>query len=373
MNPLVSVIIPTFNQALYLKEAIESVLKQTYVHLELIIIDDGSTDQTQHLCQEFQKKDGRLKYIKQINQGPSVARNRGIQASNGEFIAILDADDLMLENRLQIQLNVLKSNKDIDISYTALELIDEKGKPLGELVGSDEKPENFLALMFVRNQIPGPSYMGKRTCFINHPFNEKYRHAEDYELMLRLAHLYRFKYTDLPLTKYRRHGSNLSNHLDEHRKTASEVLASYGYESIAKVIDGSSLPDKNLTKGLILYNFHDWEKAYKQFDLAKDQGLALFYKGNCLMNLQNIDKAIETYEESIRISKEEANPACVNNLGVAYAKKEKWDSAQLLFSKALALKNDYLDAKENLEATNTDQLKLTFRELRQNLIPYKTL
>ena len=107
MTPLVSVIIPCFNGAQYLEQAVSSVIHQTYKKLECIIVDDGSTDHTSEICQHLIKKDSRLKYIYQRNGGPASARNRGIKASKGDWIQLLDADDWLHTNKIKFQLEYI--------------------------------------------------------------------------------------------------------------------------------------------------------------------------------------------------------------------------------------------------------------------------
>jgi glycosyltransferase involved in cell wall biosynthesis len=109
---LVSVIIPVYNGDRYLAEAIQSVLAQTYQPIEIIVIDDGSTDDTAEVAQSFGSL---IRYDYQLNSGSSAARNRGIELASGEFIAFLDADDLWLEDKLALQIEAFNINPDVDI------------------------------------------------------------------------------------------------------------------------------------------------------------------------------------------------------------------------------------------------------------------
>lgn len=113
--PKISVIIPTFNRAHLIAKAIESVLNQTITDFELIVVDDGSTDNTEEVVHSF--TDPRLRYLKQLNGGPSVARNAGIQAATGEFIAFLDSDDLFLPEKLSVQMAKVVDNPAVGLVY----------------------------------------------------------------------------------------------------------------------------------------------------------------------------------------------------------------------------------------------------------------
>ena len=98
---LVSIIIPVYNVESYLPECIESVLKQTYSHWELLLIDDGSSDGSPQICDEFQRKDSRIRAIHKENQGPSAARNLGIEIAGGDYIVFVDSDDWIAPGMLE--------------------------------------------------------------------------------------------------------------------------------------------------------------------------------------------------------------------------------------------------------------------------------
>lgn len=119
-QPLVSIIIPAYNYALYLPECVESVLKQTYSNWECIIIDDGSTDNTKQVAEKLCNTDKRIYYFLQKNSGPTVARNFGLSKAKGEFIQFIDADDLIESKKLEIQLAEFEKNPDCDIVYSSV-------------------------------------------------------------------------------------------------------------------------------------------------------------------------------------------------------------------------------------------------------------
>lgn len=115
---LVSIVVPVFNGERYLAEAIESVLAQTYRPLEVIVVDDGSTDASRQVVDRFCSP---VRYIFQPHQGPGAARNRGIEAGHGRFCAFLDADDLWTEDKLMRQMNVFASDPDLDMIFAHIE------------------------------------------------------------------------------------------------------------------------------------------------------------------------------------------------------------------------------------------------------------
>jgi glycosyltransferase involved in cell wall biosynthesis len=128
--PIISVIIPAYNSELTIKETIESVQKQTFTNFEIIVIDDGSQDGTIELVKNLVKLEPRLKIFCYENAGVAVARNRGIQLAQGEFISLLDADDLWTPDKLELQLKALKNNPEAGVAYSWTNPVDEQGKLL---------------------------------------------------------------------------------------------------------------------------------------------------------------------------------------------------------------------------------------------------
>lgn len=130
-NPSVSVIIPTYNRAHLIGRAIQSVLNQTYQDFEIIVVDDGSMDNTNEIIKDFQIQDKRIRYIKhEKNKGGAVARNTGIKDAKGEYISFLDSDDEWLKNKLESEIDVLKNKKNCIICSTGCNFIKEKGRKI---------------------------------------------------------------------------------------------------------------------------------------------------------------------------------------------------------------------------------------------------
>ena len=128
--PLVSVVIPTYNSVKFIAQAIDSVLNQTYTNYEIVIVDDGSTDETKKLLKSYQ---GKINYVYQENQGVATARNRGIEIATGELIAFLDADDLFLPNKLEQQVKVLLEQPSLGMVVCGWRITDEAGEAIGDV------------------------------------------------------------------------------------------------------------------------------------------------------------------------------------------------------------------------------------------------
>ncbi len=209
MNPRVSVVIATYNYGRYLGGAINSVLAQTFHNFEIIIVDDGSTDDTPGVVKPF-LADSRVRYHRTEHHGQPQTKNEGIRQSRGELIAFLDADDLWLPVKLERQIDLFDRDPELGVACCYRKYIDEEGFELDKT-----QREHFrgyvLPKMFWRNFVCFSSSMVRREVFDDVGlFDEQYPLAIDYELWLRVARKYRFDYVDVPLVKYRSGHANLS-------------------------------------------------------------------------------------------------------------------------------------------------------------------
>ncbi len=216
--PTVSVIIPTFNCAQFLPFAIDSVLKQTYPDFEMIIVDDGSTDNTPEIIKPYLvNHPSKIKYIWQPNKGLAIARNTAINNSTGEYIALLDADDAWLPDKLELQVKILNEKNETGLIHSNITYISEKG---GILSSPPRNPQilsgNIFTDIFLRKEnIACPTVLFKRKC-INEVglFDENLTRlgCEDRDLWLRILKRFNAIYIDKSLSYYRlRHGSMSKN------------------------------------------------------------------------------------------------------------------------------------------------------------------
>lgn len=377
-TPHVSIIIPVYNQEMFIEKTIESILAQTFRDFEILLVDDASEDRSPLIGKSFAKKHQNIFWFQHANnRGPGAARNTGIEAARGSFFAFLDGDDLMRPHCLDRQMQWLHMHTGIDILYTALEVVDEKGQFLTHLRGREEKPENFFPLMLFRNQIPGPGMVfAKKNLFEKERYPEDRKHGEDYALMLCLAEKqYRFSYLDEPLYIHRRHVHNLSNQIKMHQQSETEIVARYSLETVEKAIALSSFSpeEKPLLLAKILWNQNEMETAVEKFaSLASEE--AYFYLGNYWLQKGETEKASFLFSLGIAMPSS-PNPAILNNRGVALSRLGRKEEAQKLFTRALSIAPSYLDAQRNLLLLSTcpDQLAITPRFLRDQPLPYRVL
>lgn len=272
--PEVSVIIPAYNCEKFIKETIGSALSQTYQNFELIIIDDGSRDNTKKIVENF--NDSRIVYIYQGNSGVSVARNNGILKAKGKYIALLDHDDLWLPEKLEKQILLFDFNNKVGIVYSDSYLINSKGKIIGSIFQySRPYRGNVLPQLFLDNFIPCLTTVIRRDVFEKIGFfNPKFSICEEYDLFLRIAEKYEMDFIKLPLSKYRVHDTNFSKNLilayEEHIEIANMFL------------------DHNPTIRNILSNRVD----VRMSDLYYRLGKAYFYKGDILNSRMHLNKSM---------------------------------------------------------------------------------
>ena len=217
--PKVSVYIPTYNCAEYLSDAIESILNQTYQDFELIIIDDGSTDNTKEVLGKYK---GKLRYVYKENGGIGSARNRGIKESTGEYIAQCDADDLWLPEKLEHQVAMLDQQPEYAVVYSdAFKFYDDPKNVDFTTFFSQKKPYagNIFKPLYLYNFIPNPTVVVRRKCFEDlELFDEgkiegvksKWNINEDHEMWLRIASRYKIGFVDTPLARCRKRSTSVT-------------------------------------------------------------------------------------------------------------------------------------------------------------------
>jgi glycosyltransferase involved in cell wall biosynthesis len=233
-----SVIVPVYQVEKYIADTIQSVLNQTYQNFELVIVDDGSSDRSINICQQFQ--DPRITILRQPNQGVCVARNTGINHATGEYIALLDGDDLWLPEKLEKHIIHLQKNPRVGVNFSRSAFIDEKGKALG-IYQMPKLTKITPASIIRRNPIGNGSapvirrevfkaikYQDKVMGIIkNCYFDPKLAHFEDVECWLRIALLTDWQTEGIPepLTLYRVNSQGASTNLDKQVEDLEKVLA----------------------------------------------------------------------------------------------------------------------------------------------------
>jgi glycosyltransferase involved in cell wall biosynthesis len=265
-NPLVSIIIPLYNQEKFVGEAIQSALSQTFRDFEVIVVDDGSTDNGSEVVSRF---GGRIRNIYQENQGLAGARNTAIRAAQGELIGLLDADDQWLPDYLETMVALADRNPQAAVLFCAAQSMDETGNDLPEIFGKPpaSSPDIFQTLLRANFLIPSTILMRRSISLEAGSFDSSLRSCEDWDLWLRIAPDHNFVGTPACLVRYRLHESSLTANPQGMQQAARAVI-----EKQFGIDDGnpsSWSPEKRRAYGG-LYRYHaltsvrrldDWETA----------------------------------------------------------------------------------------------------------------
>jgi glycosyltransferase involved in cell wall biosynthesis len=215
-EPLVSVIVPAYNAARYIGTALDSVMAQTYAPIEIVVVDDGSTDETAEVVRGY---GDRVRYVYQENARQAAARNHGVREARGDLIAFLDADDAWLPDKLARQVELIRRRPDLGLVYCSMREVDALGRPIRDAVANlrgDRLRE--LLLGAATGGICGSTPLTTRRVFDElGGFDPGLTPVEESDLFWRIATRYAIDYIDEPLVLYRRHAGNA--HLDVDRMT----------------------------------------------------------------------------------------------------------------------------------------------------------
>ncbi|MCH5254922.1 MAG: glycosyltransferase family 2 protein [Lachnospiraceae bacterium] len=226
----VSVIIPTYNRKNVIGNSIQSVLNQTYSAFELLIIDDGSTDDTESLINQIE--DHRIRYIRlPENKGVSAARNVGIKEAKYDYIAFQDSDDLWKETKLEKQMQVITQNTEVGLVYCPYECRKADGQLLTVPDGSvplEEKQGNIYKHMLLRNTIGTPTALLRKECLLKTGgFREDLTCLEDWELFLRITQRYPVAFLEEALVFANLSKDGVSHNISGYYEARCHMLATH--------------------------------------------------------------------------------------------------------------------------------------------------
>ncbi len=228
--PRASVVIPAYNQGRFLAEAVGSALHQTLPDVEVIVVDDGSTDETPSICADLATRP-RVTIIRQANAGLPAARNRGLAASRGEFVCFLDSDDVLLPTHLAQLVAACGSDAQVGFAYGDVQMVDESGQPSSSFsVGASRRTTSgdILESLLIGGYFPPHAVVVRRAVLDQvGAFDDALGGHADYELWLRIAAAgYQAVYVDERLAKYRVYASSMSRDREHMRATRHAALES---------------------------------------------------------------------------------------------------------------------------------------------------
>ncbi len=212
-KPTVSVIIPNYNYEAFIEKTIDSVLSQTYEAIEVVVVDDGSRDNSLEVLRKYGEK---IKVVSQSNQGVSTARNKGVSESKGEYLAFLDADDLWLPSKLQREMERFFERPDFGLVHCSVSYIDPQGQIIGENRNGNEGWLASDILTLRRGAVigAGSTSVVRRSVFDEvDGFDSRLSTSADWEFCYRVASKYCIGFVDEPLVQYRMHTTNMHSNI----------------------------------------------------------------------------------------------------------------------------------------------------------------
>jgi glycosyltransferase involved in cell wall biosynthesis len=220
--PLVSAVIPAYNAAKFLGDAVRSALEQDSVDVEVIVVDDGSTDGTRDVAESFGRA---IRYVFQRNQGMAGARNTGLGQCTGDYVGFLDADDTWLPAKLRRQLAALARAPGVRAVHSACMVVDADLRPIA-VQASPRRASALEDLVLLGNVVGSVCSLlvERRLLSVVGGFNSTFSHCADWELAIRLARHTEFAYVPEPLVTYRQHGANLSRQIDTLERESTRLI-----------------------------------------------------------------------------------------------------------------------------------------------------
>ena len=230
-SPRVSVVVTCYNYGNFIDTCLNSILNQTFTDHEIIIVNDGSTDDSEEKILPYAQKHENITYIKQKNAGQARAKNVGIRNSSGEYVAFLDADDIWEEEKLERQLPIFE-DKAVGVAYSKAKYINEQGKLMDfELTGRYLQPRKgwVTDYLIYDNFVPFSSAIVRRECLDDfRGFDESYAMGIDWDLWLRISTKFKFDYVDERLLNYRiGHGTQMSKEKEKRHFYSEQILNNF--------------------------------------------------------------------------------------------------------------------------------------------------
>jgi glycosyltransferase involved in cell wall biosynthesis len=368
--PRLSVVLPVYNHERYIPEALRSIFAQDFTDFEILAVDDGSTDASLQILDRYRY---RVQVLPMSHTGPASARNRAIRASDSEFVAFMDADDVCAPERLRIQFDKLQREK-LDFVTSALSFIDANGCALPGIWACPEHARNdYWGALLERNWIGTPTVMLRRRVLDSvGAFDESFTHAEDYDLWLRAGRAHSIGYVEAPLIRCRRHAGNTSNDTASHERFERLALQKVEAKEARQAFNRLYSTPERRYEAWIWFLLRSGSPAFAE---EAALGLAQHPHSNSMrfaMGVFHYD--FGEYDAALRTfwSLSGADAASCHNAGVLAALCGDAETAAALFESVLGSQPGYYDAHFNLAALREGRaLRLTRRPFRDALVPMK--
>lgn len=225
-KPLVSVLLPSYNHEGYIREAIDSIIQQTYSNIELIVIDDGSSDKSKDIIYELSRVHG-FKFISRANQGliHTLEQLLRLVSPNSDYISLFSSDDLYHERKIEVLVDTLEKNKNASVAYSKISIIDSNSKVKREICEDYHSGDIFDDLLYGRYSINGIGTLVRTGVYKEIEREEMY--VDDFQLWLKIAERYKFIYVNECLSFYRLHNNHKSSNVFEMQKGELLTILKY--------------------------------------------------------------------------------------------------------------------------------------------------
>lgn len=316
MTPKITAVIPAYNSEKFIEGALTSVLAQSLLPEEILVVDDGSTDRTQTVVEGFitRRREQRpvIKYIRQANGGPSAARNTGIKQAAGEYVAFLDSDDRWMPERLARQMEIFNRAGDVGLVCSGRYRIEDNGARDAHCIGETLTSDSYRDLWTQGNYIVTSSVLARKSVLMQAGLFDEDRRAigsEDMDLWLRVAELCRMEYVDEPLVEYRvrSDGLNRSN-IQRSYDSASFVIRKHQDRISGRFSDAEEVLREKWFNfyfqwGLTLIDENQFSQAHEKFGEAmkhrRDARAGMYWLVTALG--ENVLRRLKTLKRKVRI------------------------------------------------------------------------
>ncbi|MBA6234364.1 MULTISPECIES: glycosyltransferase family 2 protein [unclassified Colwellia] len=276
-SPLISIVIASYNMGQYLGTALDSLLKQTWENIEVIVIDDGSTDNSEEVMSAY-TNNNKVSYIKTENRGQTKAKNRGVKEAKGDFIGFCDADDFWTDNKLELQMPFFSDDK-VGVVYSEVSYIDEDGNPYDKAAPYERYTGKVTEQLLTKNFVPFGTSIIRKACVIQDGgFDEQFKMGIDWDLWLRYSLNWEFMYCPDKTYIYREWSGQMSNNYRGRYDFAFRILQNFVSnhgEHVSQKSINTAWADMYINRGLT------FARAEKTFiaplkDIVKGISLSVF-------------------------------------------------------------------------------------------------
>ena len=375
----VSVVAAIYNVEMYVGKMIESFLAQDYSNKELILVNDGSTDNSGKICREFSKNNPEQITLINFdeNRGAGPAFNAGVAAAECEYIGFMGGDDLLYEGRLTRQVAALEEGGDVLLSnYTT---IDSDGNITGRSLDFPEDLDNNTILNYDLRRACTYSGCAMMRMGEHVYFDDTLSCALDYDMFLRMiVEGYEFKLLDIPAIYYRIHANNLSSDYGRARKMNIKVLNKYSYEQLYKALSNRDTPEKDIyiTLGILSIIKFEYDTALnylqKAYPLESNNPQTLLENEFYLANANYFKGEFVLADDYMKLvlNYVQDDPSVMNNIGVIKSRLGDDAASMSYLEKACELMPGYMDAANNLDEQKQGRAPEHYTEklLRKNLV-----